>query len=73
MTYSQWLETLIGPIQAFLGWASTITTALLGNYIFITVVGLFVMLFLLDLFVSHFTNLGHKSNKNNLDNGGKKQ
>ena len=42
MTYGDFLDTLISPIQAFLSWATTITTALLGNYFFITLVGIVV-------------------------------
>jgi len=74
MSYSDFLNTLVSPIQAFFSWASSITTALLGNYFFISLIGFVVITslfyFVLDL-ISNFKIL-HKSKKKNLDNGGKK-
>ena len=75
MTYGDFLDTLISPIQAFLSWATTITTALLGNYFFITLVGIVVITSLFYLVIDLIQNFKsfNKSNKKNLDNGGKKQ
>lgn len=73
MSYSDFLNTLVAPIQSFISWATTLTNNLITNYVFITIVGLSVITSLLGLFVSNFINLGYrKNNKRNLDNGGKK-
>lgn len=74
MSYSEFLNTFLAPIQAFLGWASSLTTALINNYVFITFVGFSVITTLLYLFFDYFLNLGgsNTTKKRNLDNGGKK-
>ena len=73
MSYSDFLNTLVAPIQSFISWATTLTNNLITNYVFITIVGLSVITSLLSIFVSKFTNLGYnKKKKQNLDNGGKK-
>ena len=75
MTYNDFLNTLLTPINAFIEWCTTITTALIQNYVFITAVGLIVAPILIGLFVDHFLNFSSfktKSKKHNLDNGGRK-
>lgn len=73
MTYEQFLNTFVDPIQAFFSWATTITSNLLTNYVFITIVGLSVISTLIYFFVDYFVNFENKSSsKKNLDNGGKR-
>lgn len=40
MSYSQWLDTLVSPIQYFINWLIAIADSLIHNYIFITFLGI---------------------------------
>lgn len=75
MEYSDFLNSMYVFITQFFVWCGTITSNLLTNYVFITLVGLTIMPVLFYIFVSNITgfNILHKRNKKNLDNGGKKQ
>lgn len=75
MSYTDFLNTMLAPIRAFIGWCETITTALIQNYVFITAVGLIVAPILIHLFIDHvlnFSSFKTPSKKHDLDNGGKK-
>lgn len=47
MSYRQFLESLIAPIESFMSWLGTIADYLLTNYVFITIFGLAIFSFII--------------------------
>lgn len=72
MSYGEFLNTIISPIQYFFDWATSLTTALISNYFFISMVGAVVITSLFYLLLDNLSFNVFNKKKKNLDNGGKK-
>lgn len=64
MSYRQFLESLIAPIESFISWLGTIADYLLTNYVFITIFGLAIFSFILSFGLDVVRNFRIKKRNN---------
>ena len=57
MSYQQFLDSLLLPIQSFISWLGTLADYLLTNYIFITIFGLGLFSFIIPFCINLVSNI----------------